>query len=90
MHVSECLHTSKNHVLQFFLITPNKKKNKTNLHTFVDIAKETVCEKNKRKETVLQLELVEVFVRVNKRLDFWKSLSKIISMIFHCRPSIIT
>ena len=65
MHVNECLHVSKNHVLQFFLITTNKTTTKI-LHAFVDIAKETVCEKNQTKESLLALELLEVFVCLNK------------------------
>ena len=73
MYVSECLHVSKNHILQFFLINTNK-TNKKFLHTFVDIAKETACEKFQRKETLLELELLEVFVSLKKRPDFWKSL----------------
>ena len=59
MHISECLHVSKNHVLHFFLITTNKTKQKF-LHTFVDIAKETAFEKNQTMETQLELELPEV------------------------------
>ena len=43
-----------------------------------------------RKETLLELELIEIFVSSNKRPDFWKSLSKIMYIIFHCRTSIIT
>ena len=44
MHVSECLHVSENHVLQFSLITSSKRKQKISEH-FVDIAKHTACEK---------------------------------------------
>ena len=87
MHVSKCLHVSENHVLHFFLITTNKRKTKKILHTFVDIAKETACEKIQKKETLLELEPLEVFVSLHKKLDFWKSLSKIIYIIFHCRTS---
>ena len=58
MNLSECLHVSKNRDLQFSLITTNKKKKKKILHTFADIAKETACEKNQRKETLLELELL--------------------------------
>ena len=36
------------------------------------------------------MELPKVFVSLNKRPHFWKSLSKIISIIFHWRTSIIT
>ena len=39
----------------------NKTK-KEILHTFVDIAKETTCEKVQRKETPFELELPEVLV----------------------------
>ena len=84
--MARCLHISKNHVLQFFLITTNKTKKF--LQTFVDIAKETACEKIQRKKTLLELELLEVSVSLSKRTDFWKSLSKIIYIIFHCRTSI--
>ena len=59
MHISECLHVSKHHVLHFFLIATNKTKQKF-LHTFVDIAKETAFEKNQTMETLLELELPEV------------------------------
>ena len=65
MHVSECLHVSKNHVLKFFLIATNKTK-----HAFVELAKETACEKVQIKETLFELELLEVFVSLNKRPDF--------------------
>ena len=76
----------------FYNFLNNYVQNKTKkiLHTFVDNAKETACEKIQRKETLLELELLEVFVSLNKRPDFWKSLSKIIYTIFHCRTSIIT
>ena len=90
MHVSEYLHVSKNHVLQFFLTTKNKNKQKKNSHTLVDIAKETASEKIPRKETLLELELLEVFVKLNNTPDFWKSLSKIVYITFHCKTSIIT
>ena len=70
----------------------NYKQNKTKKfpHTFVDIAKENACKKIQRKETLLELELLEVFVSLNKRPDFWKSLSKIIHMVFHCRINVVT
>ena len=57
----------------------NYEQNKTKkfLHTFADIAKETPCEKIRRKETLL-----EVFVSLHKKTDFGKSLSKIICIIF--------
>ena len=61
MHVSECLHLSKKHILQFFLITTNKTKQKKLCTLFADIAKETACEKIQRKETLFELELLEVF-----------------------------
>ena len=67
MHVSECPHVSKNHVLLFFLITTNKKKTKKFLRTFV---RRRRVKKNQRKETLLELELIEVFVSLNKRPDF--------------------
>ena len=73
-----------------FLDNYEQNKTKRFLHTSVDIAKETACEKIQRKETLLELELVEVFVSLNKRPAFWKSLSKFIYIIFHCRNSIIT
>ena len=56
-----------------FLDNYEQNKTKKILHTFVDIAKETTCEKNQRKETLLELEVLEVFVSLNKRPDFWKS-----------------
>ena len=40
-----------------FLNNYQQKKTKKILHTFADIAKETACEKNQRKETLLELEL---------------------------------
>ena len=73
-----------------FLDNYEQNKTKKFLYTFVDIAKETVFEKIQRKDTLLNLELLEVFLSLNKRPDFWKSLSKIIYIIFHCRTSIIT
>ena len=79
MHVSECLHVSRNHVPQFFLMITNKKRN---LHTFADIAKGTALEKIQRKETLLELELLVAFFRLNERPDFW-SLSQIVYIIFH-------
>ena len=56
----------------------------------VDIARETMCEKIQRKETLLELELPEVFVSLNKILDLWKSFSKMVFIFFHCRTSVIT
>ena len=61
-----------------FLDNYEQNETKKLLHTFVDIAKEAVCEQIQTKETLLELELLEVFVSLNKRPDFWKSLSKII------------
>ena len=61
-----------------FLDNFDQNKTKKCLISFVDIAKETACEKNQRKETLFELELLEVFVSLNKRPEFWKSLSKII------------
>ena len=75
MHVTKCPQLSKNHVLQFLLISTNKTKQKKILHTLVDIAKETACEEIQRKETLLELELLKVLVSLNKRSDFWKYLS---------------
>ena len=86
MHESECLHVSKNHVLQFFLIAANKTKTKDFQHTFADTAKGTACEKNRRKESLY----LDVAINLNKRPDLWKPLSKVIYIIFHCRTSIIT
>ena len=77
MHVSECLHVWKKYVPQFFFKYEQNKAKKS-LHTFVDIAKESACEKIQRKEARLELELLEVFVSLNKRPDFCRSLSKII------------
>ena len=71
-----------------FLDNCEQNKTKTILYTFVDIAKDTAYEKNQRKET--EVELLEVFVSLNKRLDFWKSSPKIKYIIFHCRTSITT
>ena len=90
MRVSECLQVSKKQCSPVFLDNYEQNKTKNFLHSFVDIAKETACEKIQRKETLLELKLLELFVNLNKRPDFWKSLSKIICMIFHCRTSIIT
>ena len=56
----------------------------------VDITRETMCEKIQRKETLLELELPEVFVSLNKILYFWKSFSKMVFIFFHCRTSVIT
>ena len=61
-----------------FLDNYEQNETKKFLHTFADIAKETACEKIHRKEILLELELLEVFVSLNKRLDFWKSLPKIV------------
>ena len=90
MHESECLHASKKPYSPIFLDNCERNKTKNFFHTFVDIAKETTCEKIQRKETLLELKLLEVFVSLNKRRDSWKSLSKIIYMISNCRTSIIT
>ena len=65
----------------------NKSKQKKILHTFLAIAKEITYGKIQRKGTLLELELLEVFVSLNKRPDLWKS--KIIYIIFHCRTIII-
>ena len=89
IHVSECLHVSRNNILQFFLITTQTKQNKFGT-CFVDIAKEATCEQIQINETLLELVLLEVYVSLKKRPDFWKSLSKIIYIIFHCRTSVIT
>ena len=56
IHVSECLHVSKNHVPHFFLDNYIQRKTKKLLHTFADIANETACEKNQKKEALLELE----------------------------------
>ena len=50
----------------------NYKQNRTKKfpHTFVDIAKDNACKKIQRKETLLELELLEVFVSLKKRPDF--------------------
>ena len=63
------------HVLDFFLISASKTKKKI-LHTYADIAKETTCEKNKRKVTRLELEFLEVFVSLDKRRIFLKLYAK--------------
>ena len=70
----------------------NYKQNKTKkcMYTFTSLAKETACEKKLEKATLLELELLEVFVSLNKRPDFWKSLCEIMHIIFHCRTGIIT
>ena len=73
-----------------FLDNYYQSKTKKFLHTFVEIDKETACEKIQRKEALFELELLEIFVSLNKGLDFRKSLSKIIYIIFHCRTSTIT
>ena len=89
MRVSVCLHISKNYVLQFFLITTNKIKRKNFCTLLVGIAKETAWEKIQRKETLLELELLEVFVSLNKRPYFCKSLSSRASIInIYKHPSI--
>ena len=49
-----------------FLDSYKQNKTKNFPHTFVDIAKEAACEKNYRKESLLELELLEVFVSLNK------------------------
>ena len=49
-----------------FLNNYKQNKTKTLLHTFVDIAKETACEKNQRKDTLPELVLTEVFISLNK------------------------
>ena len=46
--------------------------------------------KKLEKATLLELELLEVFVSLNKRPDFWKSLCEFMHIIFHCRTGIIT
>ena len=51
-----------------FIDNYEQHKAKRFLHSFVDIAKETACEKNQRKEARLPLELLEVFASLNKRL----------------------
>ena len=49
----------------------NYKQNKKKiLHTSADIAKETMSEKIQKKETLFQLELLDVFVSLNKEQDF--------------------
>ena len=49
-----------------FLNNYKQNKTKTLLHTFLDIAKETACEKNQRKDTLPELVLTEVFISLNK------------------------
>ena len=71
-----------------FLNNYEQNKIKNFLHTFVDITYETACEKNQRKETLLELILLEVFISLSKRPDFWKPLFKVIYTIFHCTTSI--
>ena len=51
-----------------FLNNYEQNKTKNFQHTFVDI------EKSQRKETVLEFVLIEVFISLNKRPDFWKSI----------------
>ena len=46
-----------------FLDKYEQTKTKKFLHTFIDIAQETTCEKIQRKEILLELELLEVFVK---------------------------
>ena len=70
-----------------FLNNYVQNKTKNFLHTFADIAKETACEKNSRKET-LELVLLEVFISLSKRQHFWKPMFKDIYTIFHCTTSI--
>ena len=70
IHISEYLQVSRNHILQFFLITTNKTKQKNFCTLFVDIPKEAECEIIQRKETLLELELLDVFVSLNKEPDF--------------------
>ena len=53
-----------------FLDNYEQNKTKIFLHTFVDTAMETACEKIQRKETLLKLGLLEVFVSLNKRPNF--------------------
>ena len=53
-----------------FLDNYEQNKTKKFLHTFVDIAKETVCEKIQRKETLLKLELLEFFLSLNQKTGF--------------------
>ena len=65
MHVSRCLHVWENYVLQFSLITSSKRKQKISEH-FVDIAKDTACEKIQRKEALIELDFLEVFFSLNK------------------------
>ena len=43
-----------------------EQKTKTFMHTFADIAKKTACDKIQRKETLLELELLEVLVSLKK------------------------
>ena len=74
MHVSKCLHVSKNHVSPIFLDNYEQNKTKKLLHTFVDIAKETACEKSQRKETLLELELLEVPKEVSTKFQISASL----------------
>ena len=53
-----------------FLANYEQNKTKKFLHTFVNIAKETVCEKIQRKETLLKLELLEFFLSLNQKTGF--------------------
>ena len=49
-----------------FLDTYEQNKTKKILHTFLDIAKEITCGKIQRKGTLLELEVLEVYVSLNK------------------------
>ena len=53
----------------------NYEQNKKSSAHLVDIVKGTACKKVQKKEILLGLELLEVFVNLNKRPDFGKSLS---------------
>ena len=61
-----------------FLNNYEQTKTKNFLHTFEDIAKDTVSEKNQREQTRLELVFLEVFSSLNKWVDFWKSYLKFI------------
>ena len=56
-----------------FLNNYEQSKTTNFLHTFADIAEETTCEKIQRKKTLLELLLLEVFIDLKNRPDFWKS-----------------
>ena len=49
-----------------FLNNYEQTKTKNFLHTFEDIAKDTVSEKNLREQTRLELVFLEVFISLNK------------------------